>query len=175
MRTFVLAFTLLAAACAAPSPRITATALAAADAATSLLVGQAITLERAEAAAPDGMDPLVRIALRHADGRVLRFEEANHTPHDVMAQSPGGPLAQVMGLFGEEQPVLYRATGVEGGAFLCGPDGPVTIGVHETPDGVMQIVAMRQAFAFETRPDGVTQALPFSPDQVCARLRFRRQ
>jgi hypothetical protein len=33
---------------------------------------------------------------------------------------------------------------------------------------------LRQAIQVETRPDGQLEALPYSPDQVCARLRFRQ-
>jgi len=37
----------------------------------------------------------------------------------------------------------------------------------------VQIVGLRQAIEFETLPNGQLSAIPFSPDQVCARLRFR--
>lgn len=165
------------AACASPAPTTTAT-LAAADAATSLAVGERITEERQTLAAGEGQDPVVNMALRHADGRRLGFQEANHTPHDVMAQRAGGALAQIMGLPDDAAPVLFNAASGEAGsnegAFFCGPQGPAAIGRYEAADGTVRIVGLRQAIQFETRPDGQTEALPYSPDQVCARLSFRR-
>jgi hypothetical protein len=138
-------------------------------------VGDRVTQLVSTQPAAEGMDPVVNLTLRHADGRTLRFQEGNHTEHDLMAQRPGGPLAQIMGLAGEAT-TLYHATSGEGaeGAFFCGPQGPAAIGVHESVDGAVQIVGLRQEIQFETRPDGQTEALPYSPDQVCARLRFRR-
>lgn len=163
-------------ACAAPAP-VSVTPLAAADAATSLAVGESVALAYPQPRpAPEGMDALVTMMLRHADGRALSFEEANHAPDHVMAQAPGGALAQIMGLFGQERPTLYVARAQEhsGAPFICGPQGPAAIGLYETADGAVQIVGLKQEIRFETRPDGVREALPYSPDQVCARLRFRR-
>ncbi|HRE43050.1 MAG TPA: hypothetical protein PKY87_03670 [Terricaulis sp.] len=162
------------AACAAPGPRpvVTSATLAAADASTSLLVGAQLTRDVSTLAAGDGMDPAVTLTLRHADGRTLSFREANHTPHDVMAQAPGGPLAQIMGLFGEESPTLYHALPDQTAPFICGPEGPAALGVLSGEGGAVQIVGLKQTIQFETRPDGREEALPFSPDQVCARLRF---
>jgi hypothetical protein len=175
MRLTLLGLAALTAACA--SPVSTSTTLASADAATSLALGQQVTMTTSSRTGGEGQDALVLMQLRHADGRVMRFEEANHTPHDVMAQAAGGPLAQVMGLFGEEQPTLYsaRADGGSGAPFFCGADGPVAIGLYSGADGGVQIVGLKQRFAFETMPDGSESALPYSPDQVCARLRLRRQ
>lgn len=175
MRHLTLAVLAVLAACASPTSVTTAT-LASADAATSLAVGEGLTERRSVTAGGEGQDPLVLLQLQHADGRTLSFEEANHTPHDLMAQAAGGPLAQIMGLFGEETPTLYRARAEENTseAFLCGPEGPAAIGVVQGADGATQVVALKQELQFETRPDGVTEALPYSPDQVCARLRFRR-
>lgn len=173
MRRTILMLGLIAGACTTPAP-VTTRTLVAADAATALAVGERITEESATQAAAAGQDPVVNIALRHSDGRRLAFQQANHTPHDVMAQSAGGPLAQIMGLPGEESPTLYRATGGAEGAFFCGPQGPAAIGVHEAPDRTLLIVGLRQEIQFETRPDGQTEAVPYSPDQVCARLRFRQ-
>lgn len=175
MRFAIIGLVTLAAACASPVATST-TRLASADAATSLALGQQITMTTSSRAGGEGQDALVLMQLRHADGRVMNFEEANHTPHDVMAQAAGGPLAQAMGLFGEETPTLYHARAANGdAAFFCGGDGPVSIGVHQTSDGGVQIVGLKQRFAFETLADGSDAALPFSPDQVCARLRLRRQ
>jgi hypothetical protein len=36
------------------------------------------------------------------------------------------------------------------------------------------ILGLKQGFQFETAPDGDVEAVPYSPDQVCARLRFNR-
>jgi hypothetical protein len=122
------------------------------------------------------MDPIINLTLRHADGRSLEFQQGNHTNQDLVAQSPGGPLAQIMGLSGDEVPVLYHATQTQGAGapFFCGPEGPAAIGVHRSADGATLIVGLRQEIQFETRPDGEMEAVPYSPDQVCARLRFRR-
>lgn len=176
MRFIALAAALTAlAACTLPSAGPSqSTALTARDAATSLVVGEAITMN---VAAPrgggDGQDPLVLMQLRHADGRVMEFEEANHTPYDSMAQSVGGPLAQVMGLSPEAQPTLYHARG-EGQAFFCGAEGPRSLGVYRAADGAVSIVGLNQSFSFEPRDDGTYEALPYSPDQVCARLNFQQ-
>jgi hypothetical protein len=93
-----------------------------------------------------------------------------------MAQAAGGPLAQIMGLPGEEAPTLYHAAsgGAGEGAFFCGPQGPAALGIYEAPDGTIYVTGLRQEIQFETRPDGATEAVPYSPDQVCARLRFGR-
>lgn len=171
MRILVLFTALALSACAAS----TSTTLAPADAATALIVGERIAMTRIATAT--SQDPLVILTLTHADGRVMRFEEANHTPHDVMAQAPGGPLSQVMGFFGDETPVLYYARAAEnaGAAFVCAPEGPANIGVYTAPDGGVQIVGLKESFQFEERADGAAEALPYSPDHVCARLRFTKR
>jgi hypothetical protein len=173
MRIAILAAGLALAACASP-PAVTTSTLAAADAATSLIAGERVTQRISAVEAEDGMDALVTLTLRHADGRTLVFQQANHASRDLMAQRPGGALAQIMGLFGEEAPVLYhRAREGEAGApFLCAPEGPASIGVLRGADGAVRIVGLKQAIQFETRPDGQEEAVPYSPDQVCARLRF---
>jgi hypothetical protein len=97
-----------------------------------------------------------------------------------MAQGAGGPLAQIMGLQqGNEVTTLYYAASGErsqqaGAPFICGPQGPAAIGKYEGPDGIIQIVGLREAIQFETLQDGRVEAIPYSPDHVCARLRFRR-
>lgn len=168
---------LLLASCAAPREEPgTVTHLTAADAATALIVGQNIDWVTRTRAGAEGQDPLVLVALRHADGRSMAFNENNHAPNHVMAQAPGGPLAQIMGLFGEEAPKLYGARREEnsGAPFICGPEGPASIGVHETADGGLQMVGLKGEIEFETLRDGTQAALPYSPDMVCARLNFRR-
>lgn len=179
MRTlFFAAAALTLTACAAPGGGpVSTAALVAADAATSLAVGERISEEMAtQGPSVEGADPVISLTLRHGDGRRLAFQQANHTNNDLLAQAPGGPLAQIMGLPGEASPVLYHSTSGEGaeGAFFCGPQGPASLGVFEAPDGNLLIIGLRQAIQFETRPDGQVEALPYSPDQVCARLRFRR-
>jgi len=181
MRLVMFAMAVALSACAIPpilGPRgeTTTGAFLAADASTSLLVGDQLAVERfvSNEGAAQGMDALVRLTIRHGDGRAMSFTESNHTPHDVMAQAAGGPLSQIMGLMGEEAPTLYAAEASNGAAFFCGPDGPASIGLYEVPDGTVQLVGLRQAIQFETRVDGVESALPYSPDQVCARLRFRK-
>ncbi len=177
MRRSILVLGLILAACASPAPVMTRT-LAAADAATSLAVGDRISeLNSTIAPGTEGMDPVVNMTLRHADGRTLSFQQGNHSPNDLMAQRAGGPLAQIMGIPGEEPTLLWHATEGEGAGapFFCGPQGPAAIGTYEGADGVIQIVGLRQQIEFETLPDGQVMALPYSPDQVCARLKFRRE
>jgi len=173
----LIALTALAllAACETGGGAVTTTTLNAADAATTLAVGQQVFIDRAQPRqASEGMDPVVPLTLRHADGRTLNFQQGNHTNDDLAAQRPGGPLAQVMGLFGEEAPLLYRATPTanRGTPFICGTEGPALIGVYEA-NGEAHIVGLRQEFQFETMSNGEVSAVPYSPDQVCARLRFR--
>lgn len=179
MRLPVLVCALALTACAAPQPQSVVTAsLLAADAATSLAVGAQVTEETTALAASEGNDPVVNLTLRHADGRTLAFQEGNHAPNDLFVQRAGGALAQVMGLTGNETPTLFHAAGGEGAAssapFFCGPQGPAAIGRYEAPDGTVRIVGLRQEIQVETRPDGQTEAVPYSPNQVCARLSFRK-
>jgi hypothetical protein len=150
------------------------TTLTSADAATSLAVGERMTMARRTTGGGGGSDPLVILTLTHADGRAMQFEEANHTPHDVMVQGADGPLAQAMGLFGGETPTLYRPRD-DAPPFICAPDGPAAIGVHRATDGGVSIVGLKENPQVETRADGSYEALPLSPDMVCARLRLRAQ
>lgn len=177
MRKIILAAAVLAlSACAgAGGGTTTRTNLVAADASTSLMAGERITADFNTRNAPEGMDPVVTMTLRHADGRSMAFQQANHTNNDLTAQQPGGALAQIMGLFGEESPVLYRATPAQnsGAPFLCG-EGPAALGYVDAGDGAVRIVGLTQEIQFETRPDGQLESVPYSPDQVCARLSFRR-
>lgn len=180
MRRSILALGFILAACASPPIAVTNSTLVSADAATSLAVGERITVQQSSQEAGDGQDPVNNMTLRHSDGRALAFQEANHTPYDVMAQGAGGPLAQIMGLQqGNEVTTLYYAASGErsqqaGAPFICGPQGPAAIGKYEGPDGIIQIVGLREAIQFETLQDGRVEAIPYSPDHVCARLRFRR-
>lgn len=179
MRRLILASALALTACALPAPRapVVTTTLAAADASTSLAVGDQVFVDRQTEAAGEGQDPVVNVALRHADGRRLAFQEANHTPHDAFVQRANGALAQVMALGETDTPTLYNAASGEGAAeapFFCGPQGPAAIGMFEAADGSVRIVGLRQAFQVETLQNGELNAVPYSPDQVCARLNFRR-
>lgn len=179
MRRIILALGFMAAACASPPVSQTSTRLMSADAATSLAVGESVTQLMSTQPASEGMDPVVSYTLRHADGRTLMFQEANHAPYDLFVQRAGGALAQIMGLqAGDEVTTLYHAVSGERssteGAFFCGPSGPAAIGKYEGPDGAVQIVGLREPIQVEVRPDGELEAVPYSPDAVCARLRFRR-
>ncbi len=179
MRSFLFAAAaaLCVAACAGPGGVTATSTLAAADAATSLAVGQqlSVTTTTHAARANSGEDPLVLMTLRHADGRTLAFQEANHAPNHIMAQAPGGPLAQIMGLFAEERPTLYIARHEDdrGQPFICAPEGPAALGLYRAEDGAVRLVGLAQQIQFAQRPDGQTEAIPYSPDQVCARLSFR--
>lgn len=172
---FAAAFALSACA-VGPAGPVTTSTLAAADAATSLATGERLTVSRSVQEAQEGMDPLVTLTLVHADGRALSFIEANHAEGHLRAQAADGPLAQVMGLGAGETPTLYTAnsSGNRGTPFLCGPEGPHAIGIFEGGEGQVRIVGLKQEFQFETLSDGTVSALPYSPDQVCARLSFRR-
>lgn len=170
----LIAAAVMLASCTTPQ-RVTTTTLTAADAATSLAVGETLYMDRAETArVQEGMDPVVPLTLRNASGATLHFQQGNHTNSDLAAQAPDGPLSQIMGLSGDQTPTLYNATRTanRGASFMCGAEGPAAIGVYEA-DGAVQIVGLRQNIEFETLPNGNLSAIPFSPDQVCARLRFR--
>lgn len=175
MRVVVLIAAAFAVAACGSSGVTGGSVLIASDAATSL-IAERISVVETTHPARSGMDPLIELALTHSDGRTLNFQQANHTPNDLFVQSAGGALAQIMGLPGEAAPLLYRATPARnrGAPFLCGPEGPALIGYYIAADGAVQIVGLRQEIQVETRPDGATEAVPYSPDQVCARLRFRR-
>jgi hypothetical protein len=147
-----------------------------ADASTNLIAdGPLVFVLSTPGQTDEGMDPVVTLTLTRADGRTMIFQEANHTEYDLRAQSEGGPLAQAMGLMaGNERPTLYHhvqqdASGVP---FLCGPEGPLSVGVYKAEDGAVTMVGLKQTFEFETLADGSVAALPMSPDQICARLRF---
>ncbi|MFZ2031976.1 MAG: hypothetical protein WAU68_16815 [Vitreimonas sp.] len=176
MRRTAFALLFLLAACSGGHP--VGNQLTPTDAATSLITrGPLImTVIPPAHASQDGEDPLILMTLRKADGRVMSFEEGNHAPEQVMAQSAGGPLAQVMGLPDAATPTLYsvRAEGAQGAPFICGPDGPVSIGYYAASNGDVTIVGLRQNISFEPRDDGTMSPLPFSPDFVCARLHFHR-
>jgi hypothetical protein len=175
MRLAVLATVIALNGCASPTETRTTT-LVPADAATALIVGDSLTMSVTAPMGGGGQDdPLIIMRLRSSDGRVMSFDESNHAPTHLMAQAPGGPLAQIMGLFGEEQPTLYGARAQEHrGVFICPPGGPVVMGVYRAPDGTVQIVGLKQEIGFDMLPGGGYEALPYSPDQVCARMRFRR-
>jgi len=178
MRLTALAIALALTACVAPqAPSGVSTTLISADATTSLAVGERIS-EEMTTIAPGGQgdDPVVNLALRHADGRTLAFQQGNHSPNDLFVQREGGALAQIMGLTGNEAPTLYHAASGEGasGAFFCGPQGPAAIGRYEAPDGTVRIVGLRQEIEVTMRPDGQMEAVPYSPSLICARLSFRK-
>lgn len=167
------------AACAMPGAggRVFATAtLTPADASTNLIADGPLALALSTPGrVEEGMDPVVTLTLTRADGRTMTFQEANHAEYDLRAQAAGGPLAQVMGLMsGDESPTLYHHTqqDASGVPFMCGPEGPASIGYFKAEDGAATIVGLKGGFEFETLSDGSTAALPFSPDLVCARLRF---
>jgi len=179
MKKIILAVGLALAACASPPIAQTSRTLVSADAATSLAVGERITELTSSTDGGEGMDPAVSYTLRHADGRTLVFQEANHAPYDLFVQRAGGALAQAMRLqAGDEVTTLYHSASGESAsseaAFFCGPQGPAAIGKYEAPDGAVHIVGLREPFQVEPRPDGEIEAAPYSPDAVCARLTFRR-
>lgn len=179
MRRAGLALLLTLAACGGGQPA--GDRLTPADAATSLITGGPLimTVTPPATPGPEGEDPLILMTLRSADGRTMHFDESNHAPEQVAAQSAGGALAQVMGLPGAAAPKLYgvRAAtdaGTQDRPFICAPEGPVSIGYFAAPNGDVTIVGLKQNISFEPRDDGTLSALPFSPDFVCARLHFRR-
>jgi hypothetical protein len=176
MRCTAFALLLSLVACTAGQPA--GNRLTPADAATSLITGSLLIMTVATPAnvGQEGEDPLILMTLRKSDGRVMNFEESNHTPEQVMAQSQGGPLSQVMGLPDTAAPTLYgvRADGAQGAPFICGPEGPVSIGYYAAPNGDVTIVGLKQNISFESRDNGTMSPLPFSPDFVCARLHLRR-
>lgn len=169
MRAVLALAALALAACAAPAT----TSLGPADGATALIVGERVFATHSTVGGGED-DPVVYLTLTHEDGRRMRFEEANHAPMHLWAQEPGGPLAQAMGLFGDERPTLFVSRENVGAPFICPTEGPVAIGMYETADGGVRIVGLKQEFQFEERNDGTHEALPYSPDQVCARLNLRR-
>jgi hypothetical protein len=164
--------------CATPAPPPQLVTLTPSDAATSLAMGGPVTMtiQPPPVGGPEGEDPLILMILRSSDGRAMSFDESNHAPTHVMAQAPGGALAQIMGLPDAATPKLYGARHDEdhGAPFICAPDGPLSIGYYEAPDGSVTIFGLKQGIGFETHPDGTMTALPYSPDQICARLHFRR-
>ena len=172
MRRATILALLLLTGCAAGGG--TTVSLTPADPATSILTGGPLSM-RVVSTPASGDDPLNVMTLARADGRAMSFEEANHAPNDVRTQAAGGPLAQTMGLFGDEQPTLYHARqGGSGAAFICAPDGAANLGIYTAPDGKVTIVGLKSGFEFETRPDSTVEALPYSPDHICARMHFTK-
>ena len=168
-----LASALLLAACIAAPPRAELTTLTAADPATALIAGQTASLARQTQAVRND-DPLTLLELRFGDGRVMRFEEANHAPHDLVVQRAGGALAQVMGLDDAATPTLYRARDVTRAGAFCAPSGPLAIGVSDGASGV-RIVALKEDFQVDDRAGGGYDVAPTSPSMVCARLAFTKR
>ena len=159
-------------------PQVTTSTLTPADAATGLTTGGALAMSISTSSVRprDGEDPLIAMSLTRSDGGAMAFIEANHAPDDVRAQAAGGALAQAMGLFnGDETPKLYAADAAhnKGASFICAPEGPAYLGVYTAADGSVSVVGLKSGFQFETLADGAAAALPYSPDHVCARLRFR--
>ena len=175
MRAAIVILSLALAACAAQTGA--SSTLQPADAATALIAGGPLTM-RVVSQAPkenEGEDALVTMTLSRGDGRSMVFTEANHTPYDVMAQAGGGPLAQVMGLGESDVPVLYHANeGGSGAPFICGSEGAALLGMFTAPDGGVTVVGLKSGFEFEPRDNGTYAPVPYSPDHVCARLKFRR-
>ena len=179
MRQMLFLAVLALAGCAVtPTSTTTSTTLNPADAATSLMVGGPVTLTTTTptAAAQNGEDPAIVITLARADGRTMSFEQANHAPYDLAVQTPGGPLAQTMGLMqGQEQPVYYHArAGADGAAFICGAAGPQNLGIYTAPDGAVTVYGLSSGFQVESGANGAMDVAPFSPDHICARLHFTK-
>ncbi|MGE3143085.1 MAG: hypothetical protein AB7L65_07160 [Hyphomonadaceae bacterium] len=175
MRALILALALASvSACAgAPAPAAVSR-LSAANSATQLIAGASVAMAVRTTPGRNGQDALTLMDLTLADGRVLRFEEANHAPADLAAQAPGGPLAQVMGLGEAAAPTLYRARDVGAAGAFCAPSGPALLGVATDASGAVSMVGLKEAFGFETQADGSLAPLPVGPAIVCARLRFTR-
>jgi len=174
MRAIAFAAMLVLTGCVAGGGGGNVVSLRPSDPATSILVGGPLSMRTVTSNA-NGDDPLVVVTLSRADGRSMQFEEANHAPNDVRAQAVSGPLAQAMGLMGEEQPVLYHLReGGSGAPFICAPGGPLSIGIYSAPDGQVSVVGLKSNFEFEERPDGTAEALPYSPDHICARMHFTK-
>lgn len=177
-RLALIAIAAALSACATPSgppPIVQTVALTPADAATGLSPGALTARWTTTPVVEDGMDPVVTLELVTADGRTIQFQEANHTNQDLEVQAAGGPLAQAMGFFGEESATLYRRVPVDshGVPFICGPDGPLAIGYHAAEGGgEVRIVGLKSEFEFQTHANGATTPVPYSPDQICARMRF---
>lgn len=177
-RLALIAIAAALSACATPSgpqPIVQTTTLTPADAATGIAPGALTVRVITTPVVEEGMDPVVTLELVTAEGRTIRFQEANHTNQDLEVQAAGGPLAQAMGFFGEERATLYRRVPVDahGVPFLCGPDGPHAIGYHAAEDGSeVRIYGLKSEFEYQTHANGATTVVPYSPDQICARMRF---
>ena len=172
---WIIAFAALAlAACTTNGGARAVINLTPSDAATSMISGGLIVMRTVTTPASNGDDPLIVLTLSRADGKAMTFEEANHAPHDVAVQSPGGALAQAMGLMGgTEQPVLYH--GQAGGTpFFCSADGPVNLGVYTDPAGAVTIVGLKSNFQVEDAAGGGFDIAPYSPDHICARMHFTK-
>ncbi|MET0183481.1 MAG: hypothetical protein ABW199_11395 [Caulobacterales bacterium] len=172
MKRIAVLAALALAACASTETEVTR--LAPADAATTLIVGQAAQLTQSARASRDGQDSVVNLELRFFDGRAAVFQEANHTPMDIAAQADGGPLSQIMGLPEGAEARLFRLQDGAAAGNFCAPSGPQFLGVSEAADGSVKIVALKEGFQFDTRADGTFDPLPASPQIVCSRMTFRK-
>ena len=142
------------------SRRRRATTLVSADASTSLMAGERLRAEyvtHARSAA----------AIRSSSSRcatamdaALAFDQANHTPNDLAAQAPGGPLAQIMGSVRRgSADALPRAptANIAARRSCAAPRALPASASTSAATAACRSSALKQEIQFETRPDGQTR------------------
>jgi hypothetical protein len=130
--------------------------------------GPALTMTRTVHEGAEGQDPHVIVRLEAAVDRYVELHEANHTPYDVAAQTPGGALATAVGS-GAATPVLYQVADAAGAPLVCGATAPASMALYEDDAGGLVLVGLTLA-AFEgtESESGITIA-PLPETAVCGR------
>ncbi|MBL8549967.1 MAG: hypothetical protein JNJ73_08265 [Hyphomonadaceae bacterium] len=148
--------------------------LSAGDAATQAAIGD---VRATIHTMTDVEEPPVWLTLNVArSGGSIIFEESNHAPYALMAQSAGGPLARLMGLQGDARPTLYaRWENQPGDAPSLCPDAEWNSLVAVWGEREVRMAAIKgNGFPVdpESHPDPSTW--PANESDVCARFTFTR-
>lgn len=148
--------------------------LVAGDAATQNSIGD---VRATIHTATDVEEPPVWLTLSVArSGGSIIFEESNHAPYQLMAQSAGGPLARLMGLSGSAKPTLYArwSNQPENAPTLC-PDAEWDSLVVVWGESEVRVAAIKGAgFPVDPESYGAPSAWPANESDVCARFTFTR-
>jgi hypothetical protein len=125
----------------------------------------------------DVEEPPVWLTLSVArSGGSIIFEESNHAPYQLMAQSAGGPLARLMGLTGNARPTLYArwTNQPENAPTLCeGAEWDSLVVVWGESE--VRMAAMKgNGVSLDPEANRDPSTWPANESDVCARFTFTR-